>query len=866
SPIEVGAELAHLADVCLDAAIAHHRAALVLRHGPPLIADEEGGGEAELVVIGMGKLGGEELNFASDIDLIYAYTTDAGEAGELSLHQFFSKLCERVTAALSEVTDEDTVFRVDLRLRPEGSRGAIANSLPSMERYYETWGRPWERQAWLKARPSAGSRELGRQVLATLAPFVYPRHTSPSIVADVRDLNRRIKVELDRSGVDSGYDVKNGAGGIREIEFFAQALQLIHAGQRPALRTRSTIGVLDQLLFAGIISESERSQLAGAYRALRRIEHLLQLETGRQTQRLPTDPAAFELVARRLGHDGAADLIAALADHTAAVARHFATLGSEEDGPPDAVVALLSGENPPETERRLLAQLGLRDIDRAVQYLDLARRRASSPFGRAAEGAGARVAPLLLADVVASPDPDQALAHVAELSHRRGSWTALWRMMDDSPHLRRLVASLFGTSEYLSKQFLDHPELFDALLAAGKAHPRVSQGELDQMARARLAEVAAGDDEACWSALAELKNAQVLRIGLADIAGELRADEVCRELSDMAEVCLQQGHELVGSAMRERHGQARDEDGGVAGLAVLALGKLGGRELGYASDLDVVFVYAADGDSDGERPLANVTYMTRLAQRLMGGLHTRHPGGRLYDVDTRLRPSGSKGLLVSSLSAWQRYHGESARLWERQALTRLRPVAGDPELGARAAAVAARCVYGAPPGADGRESAAAMADSMMEMRDRIERELAGGSAVDMKAGRGGLIDIEFASQFVQLALGHRHESLRTPSTVAALRAAAELAASGAIPGTLVGPCSLLADAYLYLRRVEHRIRMVHDASEQRLPTDPVAQGVLARRLGLADGSSLLEGYRRWTDEVRRAYDAIMRSADLRAPV
>ena len=857
SPIEVGAELAHLADVCLDAAIAHHRAALVARHGPPLL---EQGGEAQLSVIGMGKLGGEELNFASDIDVIYAYTSDDGQAGDLSLHEFFSKLCERVTASMHEVTDEDVVFRVDLRLRPEGSRGAIANSLPSMERYYETWGRPWERQAWLKARASAGSQLLGREVLATLAPFVHPRHTSPAIVAEVRDLNRRIKAELDRSTIDSGFDVKNGAGGIREVEFFVQALQLIHAGQRPALRTRSTVGALDQLLFAGIISESERSQLAAAYRALRRLEHLLQLETGRQTQRLPTCPQAFELLARRMGHSGAGGLIASLADHTAAVARHFATLGSEEDEAPDAVVALLSGQHTADEERGLLASLGLRDVERALQNLDLARRRAQSPFGRAAEGAPARVAPLLLADVVRSPDPDQALARAAELSHRRGAWTALWRMMDDSPHLRRLVASLFGTSEYLSRHFLDHPELFDVLLSAGRAQPRSSRAALDEMSRARLAEITSDDDELRWSALAELKNTQVLRIGLADIAGELRADEVCRELSDVAEVCVERGFELVSAALAERHGQARDESGAPVGLAVLALGKLGGRELGYASDLDVVFVYSADGESDGPRPLPNVEYMTRLAQRLMRGLHTLHPSGRLYAIDTRLRPSGSQGLLVSSVSGWQRYHGESAQLWERQALTRMRPVAGDRAIGERAAAIAAEFVYRDGPGQGGRENVAAMADAMTAMRDRIERELAGAqSSVNMKAGRGGLIDIEFASQFLQLSLGHRHTRLRTPSTEAALRAAAELAAAGAVPPSLAGPCALLADAYLYLRRLEHRLRIVHDTSEQRLPTDAVALDVLARRLGVTDGATLLEGYRRWTDDVRRAYDAILGS-------
>src|SRR6185503_2962649 len=310
------------------------------------------------------------------------------------------------TASLSEVTEEDLVFRVDLRLRPEGSRGAIANSLPSIERYYETWGRPWERQAWLKARASAGSRALGAEVLATLEPFVHPRATSVAVVADVRDLNRRIKAELVRGGVDSGFDVKNGTGGIREIEFFAQALQLIHAGHSPALRTRSTVGALDQLLFAGIISDAERTTLAAAYRFLRRIEHLLQLETGRQTQRMPRDRDAIDPLARRLDLRGADELVVTLAAHTAAVSRLFATLGEEEEGPPPEVVALLGAESTADEERAILARLGLRDPDQAQRQLERARKRVTSPFGRAAEGARARVAPLLLSDVLESPDPD----------------------------------------------------------------------------------------------------------------------------------------------------------------------------------------------------------------------------------------------------------------------------------------------------------------------------------------------------------------------------------------------------------------------------------------------------------------------------
>ena len=280
----VGRELAHLADVLVDAALRWHDAELGRAHGEPRYDAEDGTSRrAELVVFGMGKLGGEELNFASDIDVLYVYSSDNGAAGDVTLHEYFDKLARRVTRTIGEVTEDDVVFRVDLRLRPEGSRGPLVNSLPSIERYYESWGRPWERQAWLKARPSAGDPALGREVLAALEPFVHPRTTGPHVVREVEELNRRIKAELDGVGLGGGFDVKVGRGGIREIEFFVQALQLVHAGKQPQLRERSTRRALDKLLFAGLVAERERRALADAYELLRHVEHLVQLESGRQT-------------------------------------------------------------------------------------------------------------------------------------------------------------------------------------------------------------------------------------------------------------------------------------------------------------------------------------------------------------------------------------------------------------------------------------------------------------------------------------------------------------------------------------------------------------------------------------------------------
>ncbi len=851
NPSEAWRELSNLADASFDAAIAHYRAALDARYGPAVDAD---GNRAQFTVIGMGKLGGRELNFCSDVDVIYAYSTDDGSAGELSLHEYFSRLGRKVSAALNNTTVDGVVFRVDLRLRPEGSQGAIANSLLSMERYYETWGRPWERQAWLKARPCAGDMELGAEIMAMLEPFIHPRTTLTNVVDQVADLNRRIKTELDSKGIDGGFDVKNGRGGIREVEFFVQALQLIHAGRSPTLRSRTTLTALDQLLFSGLITQAEHSALATAYQFLRHAEHLLQLDSGRQTQRLPADETAFATMARRLGHADAESFRETLTGHTNEVALLFATLGVDESVVPPEVTALLMANRDAEREKQLLATLGFVDPARAQQDLERARRRALSPFGRAATGAAARVAPGLLAEISTCPDPNLALRYVGDLISRRGGWSSMWGLFDSNPILMRLIVSLFGTSVFLGKAFVNHPELIDLLVQAGRAQPRISESELRGLLNRRLAGLPADDEEGRWNALAEFKNAQVLRIGMSDIAGVLEPEQTTEELSILAEVVLVGAYELVRGAMEARHGIPRDDGGEPVSLAILGMGKLGARELGYASDLDVIFVYSQDGDSDGDRPLDNVTYMTRLAQRLINNLHAMHRGGRLYEIDTRLRPSGSRGLLVSSAAAWETYHTGSARLWERQALIKLRPVAGDAELGALVAAAAEHYAFGSAPGDGGRETVAEIVDSVATMRDQIERQLSDARSYDVKTGRGGIVDVEFAAQLLQLVYGHEHKTLRVASTLRALRNAAELEVADP------QDCALLIEGYRFLRRLEQRMRIVHDRSVHSLPSDADELTLLAHRVGYPDGEALTNDYVEWTQRLRSAYERILTGA------
>ncbi len=822
---EVGRELSRLADACFDAAIAFHDAELRARYGTPRYTDEHGTERvATLAVIAMGKLGGEELNFASDVDVIYVYAAD-GVVGDISLHEYFAKLCMQVTATIGEVTENDAVFRVDLRLRPEGSRGAIANSVAQLERYYETFGRAWERQAWIKARACAGDRALGDEVIAMLRPFVFPRLVAETVIDEVRALNARIKRELVRA---SSYDLKNGSGGIREIEFFVQALQLIHAGKRPPLRVRGTLAALDALLFAGLLQDHEHAELAVAYRWLRHAEHVLQLEAGLQTQSVPADATARLRFARRLGYSTDEELATALVEHTSAVARMFATLGVLADDRAD-VIAVLRGELPEDAEIAALARLGFVDVTAARAELDRARRNVGSPLSASATDRAARVGAALLAEIASSADPDQALRFVGELIARRGEAWSIWRLVDEHPAICRLLASVLGASAYLARTLVETPELIDLLVELGHTPPGRTTAQIASDLTARLTPVDLTDPEAPWSAIAEVKNGHVLRVGLADFASALDPLAVCQELTAIAEACVAQALAIVHGQLVASHGPPP----GDGKLAVLGLGKLGGRELGYAADLDVVFVFSATDDEA-------VAWYTRCAQRLLGALRQRTPRGRLYEVDTRLRPSGTQGLLVTSLAGWQRYHAEHARLWERQALTKLRPVAGDRALGAEVAQLASDTMYGAPV-ADPRTVAA----EIRAMRERIEREL--GGAHDLKTGAGGIMDVEFAAQYLQLVHGHAHAALRTTSTSTALRAAA---ASGLAPRREI---ELLDQGYTFLRKIEHRMRVVHDQAIQRLPDTRDELGKLARRSGFLDGGALLEHVERWQNDIRAAF-------------
>ncbi len=853
---EVTAELSSLACATIDAAIRFHDRRLRARHGAPagLEAREPGAGFCALA---MGKLGARELNFSSDVDLIYVYGADGQTTGERATTHFayYAKLAEQVTEAIASQTEDGAVFRVDLNLRPDGRSGPIVNSLRAAELYYQTFGRSWERNALVKARAACGDVAVGEELLQQLDPFIWRRSLDSDVVAEIQAMKARIDA---RAGAEGRDDLKLGRGGIREAEFFVSALQLLHGG-RPelrGLRERAVLPALDRLLFAGIVPSRDRDALADAYLFLRRAEHRVQMVDGAQTHRLPQADERLAL-ARAMGYPGVAEFEAALAAHREKVALLFAGLmgATAEAAPLDPELALLADAQV-ERERRLeiAARRGLQDGDRAVAALDaMARRR--TPFSPLGDPSAAVA---LLSDALGTPDPDQALSHLSDFASALRNPEPYFRLLAERRRAARLLLSLFGTSDFLSKRFLRHPELIDALLRADQVATEkpaeAMAAELDE----RLA-LAGGEglDDRLERALGELrryKNEEVLRIAVHDIAGTIDLPQVAAQLSDLAEACLARCLALAEEEARAKGYLPPSR------LCVVGMGKLGGRELGYHSDLDLIFLYPGGTEAGFER-------YARLAQRLMAFLQMPLREGRLYQIDTRLRPSGNQGALVIGAEGFTRYHvgealpgGEArdgaggpvrSQLWERQALLRARLVAGDAALWERIREqVILPVVYGR------REDRAALAAEIRRMRERMESELAQEATrgKNPKTGRGGLVDVEFAAQFLQLLHGHDHPGIRTGSTPDAL---ARLRSAGLLREQ---DHEALADGYAYLRRVELRLRIVHDYGVDHLPDRGPALAQLARRLGYSGddpGARFQAEYGRVTAAVRQAFDRVV---------
>ena len=745
-----------LAETCLGLALAALETEFAQRHG---VIRRPDGSVQRLVVFALGKLGGGELNFSSDVDLVYGYEDDGESDGPrpLAAEQYYSRLGQQLAKLLDEVTADGFCHRVDLRLRPYGNAGRVAWSFAAMEQYFQREGRDWERYAWQKARPVAGDLMAGDRFLRTLRPFVYRRYLDYGALDGLREMKAAIAAEVARKDLQD--DIKRGPGGIREIEFLVQALQLIRGGREPALRERRLLPALDALVAARQVTPVAGAALAAAYRFLRRLENRLQMLRDAQVHALPGDASDRARIAGGLGFDGWNELLDTLQAHRDRVAAEFDALLAprRRQATPSALAAYWRAL-PEAGDARVLAEAGFEDAPAADAALrDFARAPALRALSDSARSRLDRVLPALLGGTSVSPRPDAALKRLLPLLQnilRRASYLAL---LDEQPAALQRLVDVLARSAFLGERLAAHPLLLDELLDA-----RVAGALPDRQALfdACTQSLASEDTEAALLALNEARQALSFRIALATLDRRQPAGDSVRQLAWLADAVVAVVLELAQREMRHAHGALPD-----ARFAVVGYGSLGGEELGFGSDLDLVFLYeaAADAVSTGARPLEAARWSARLAQKVVALLGTMTAAGRLFDVDVRLRPDGAKGLLVSPLAGFADYQHQRAWTWEHQALVRARCAAGEPALCARFDEVR-DAVLVAP------RDAGKLRCDVVAMRARMRNELdrSTDGRFDIKQGEGGLVDLEFLLQYLVLREAARVPALLGPRDSAGL--------------------------------------------------------------------------------------------------
>ena len=786
---EVVGTVTHLAEIAVRTAVAQLHIDLVAVHGEPRSGTD--GKPQQLHVVGMGKLGGAELNASSDIDLVLIYPdegeTDGGRS--LSNHEFFTRMARRLIATLSELTADGFVFRVDTRLRPYGDSGPLVVSFDMLENYLITQGRAWERYAWIKGRPLTGDQ--ADALLALVRPFVFKRHLDYGAFASMRNLHSQVRHEVNRR--DRVDNIKLGPGGIREIEFIAQVFQLIRGGHEHALQQQSTLPVLTVLGERQFIDPAAVTDLKSAYVFLRNLEHRLQYRDDQQTQTMPADPAERLLVGHSMGFADDASFSATLEQHRSAVSQQFDSIFAASDTADHQLSALW---HEPYTEDSSttaeLSALGYTRANELCRRLSLFRhgnryRQMPADSQRRLD----RLVPAAIAAAAAHDNPDATLERLLELFEGVSRREAYLALLHEYPHALDRVTDLMSASPWVAQYITQHPILLDDLLDARTLLAAPDWDALRAELRGNLA-AAAEDIEQQMDMLRHFKNTQTLHCIAQDIAGTLPLETLSDQLSDVACVILEEVLRLSWHGLSQRH---RD----TPRFAIVGYGKLGGKELGYASDLDIVFVY------DDDAPEAAENY-ARLAQRINNWLTSVTVAGVLYETDLRLRPNGAGGLLVTSLESMREYQLQKAWIWEHQALTRARSVAGDTAIG-RAFEELRISVLRKP-----RDPARLREEILGMRRKMLDAHPNTSGLFDLKHDPGGIIDVEFMVQYLVLGHAHAHaELVANTGNLALLKTAASLDLISA------GDAQDVHAAYRQFRKLQHQLRL---AGEKYARVDP----------------------------------------------
>ncbi|MGQ0551647.1 MAG: hypothetical protein ACT4PU_00330 [Planctomycetota bacterium] len=788
--------LSQLADCCLAAAAAGLQA------------------ERHFAIIALGKLGGSELNYSSDIDLIFVRPESASD--QVSADQ----VARNLVRLLSRQTAGGHLYRVDMRLRPEGSTGQLTRGLSSCLRYYEERGRPWERQMLTKARVVSEADGAGAAFLAGTRDWILRCGLDAAAILQFKRL--KTATEAHHSSPEERADIKQAPGGIRDIETIVQFLSLLHARRRPEFIQASTLRGLERLRIAGALTSLESSRLRSAYRFLRELENRLQVMHRIQTHRLPTDRRPL---ARLMNRRDEGSFDSELGEHRRRVreifSRHFERAFADLGGRAASVIELLLDDRgDPLAAQRSLKELGFSRSDASLAVL----RRAAAPISRflpaspRLRSSFASLAPSLLERLALAPDPDAAFDRFESMTRGFGGREILYAQLHDEPRLLGMLCDLAAGSAYLCDLLSSEPQIaddfIDALLTGVRGR---------EQRRRQLAQLERPGSQDPWLLLSDHKKLEMLRIGLRDLQDAAPIRQTLAELSQLCIDVLRRGYQVVLAAAVREYGEpfsirglaARES----AGMVVLALGKVGGLEANYASDADLIFIYSSDGETEQGTP--NSVFFARVAEEFIARLSGARGGPRLYRIDTRLRPEGAKGPLVTSLRALEAYYrSPRAALFEKQALLKARVVAGDAELGQRVLSLVRTTLRSLGPAED-------LAARLRDMRGRIE---AGAQGHDLKRGSGGMLDVEFLTQYLQLRHGTRQPALLVQETPRALELMSEL-------NVLDAQTALsLRDTYLFFRRVETRLQIALGLDTKEVPADAQAQRALALRLGYMDSA------------------------------
>jgi glutamate-ammonia-ligase adenylyltransferase len=844
---DITREISNVADVCLQTAGRVCRARLSARWGEPFHLDADNRWEpTKFCVLGLGKLGGQELNYSSDVDILFVYSEEGHvfknpprgreQSGKgMGSHPFFTRLCEAMAGEFEKMTAHGSLFRVDLRLRPEGQTGPLARSLASYENYYAQWGQTWERMMLIKARPVAGDLELGAEFVETIHPFRYPRSLSERTLREVAAIKKRIELEVVKEG-ELDRNVKLGRGGIREIEFVAQTLQLLHAGEQPFLQSGCTLAALKKLTLYSLLSETDAQNLESAYVFLRDVEHRLQMEAWRQTHTIPIERAARERLARLMGFGVLSEFEAALRQHTREARRIYdQILAGDEPQEADLLPATIEGEEA--RWKTLLTQHGFREPDRALKMIGLFLHgpgfvhvsTRTTELARELLGQFFALCPPVSAESRVLSDPDRALVRLDSFVDAYGARATLYELWTHNPSLFQLLLLLFDRSEFLAERAIRSPDLIDELETSGRLRRAKDAGQTLKDLRYG----ALDKDQGLW--IRRYQEAEVMRIGLRDILGLSDFEDNLRELSALADACLGYALEMLSRKYKFKEPP----------FAVIALGKLGGQEINYGSDLDVIFVTDA--------PAAKLGPLQRLAAEWLEMISAHTEAGTLFRVDVRLRPDGEKGLLVNTLKAHEEYYRRRAALWEIQALTRARAVTGQMNIGVRFLKLAANLTdFSAAPARETlRAYTAEWKKEIDHMRERIaqERTPNGKETLAIKTGAGGLMDAEFLAQAFSLQAGFQEAN-----TLAALKRGAALGLISQSDG------NRLVDNYKKLRRIEGILRLWSFQGETVLPDEAAPLHRVAVRCGYAGPGEFMASVGGIRQAIRGVYARYFRPA------